>query len=64
MKFEVSEFIRDSKYTDVGNDYIRIEVEKKYTVSTWDDLQNLLMTIIDFSNGSVKFEVRKEAADE
>ena len=62
MKFIVTEFIK--KYMKVGDDYQYVEVEKNYTVNNWDDLQNMLMSLIDFSDGSIKFEVRKEAVDE
>lgn len=62
MRFTVIEFIK--KYMKVGDDYQYVEVEKKYTVNNWDDLQNMLMSLIDFSDGPIKFEVRKEAVDE
>jgi hypothetical protein len=39
-------------------------VEKYYTVNNWDDLQNLLMTLIDYSDVSIRFEVKKEVPDE
>jgi hypothetical protein len=48
----------------VGDDYQYVEVEKYYTVNNWDDLQNLLMTLIDYSDVSIRFEVKKEAPDE
>jgi hypothetical protein len=62
MKFTVTEFIK--KYMKIGDDYQYVEVEKKYSVNNWDDLQNMLMSLIDFSDGPIKFEVRKEAVDE
>ena len=62
MKFTVTEFIK--KYMKVGDDYQYVEVEKKYSVNNWDDLQNMLMSLIDFSDGPIKLEVRKEAVDE
>ena len=62
MKFVIIEFIK--KYMDINGKYQYVEVEKKYTAKTWDDLQNILMTLIDFSDGTIKFEVRKEAVDE
>jgi len=62
MKFTVIEFIK--KYMKIGDDYQYVEVEKKYSVKNWDDLQNIIMTLIDFSDGTIKFEVRKEAVDE
>ena len=62
MKFTVTEFIK--KYMKIGDDYQYVEVEKKYSVNNWDDLQNMLMSLIDFSDGPIKLEVRKEAVDE
>ena len=62
MKFTVIEFIRE--YVKVGDEYQWVEVQKRYTVKNWDDLQNIIMTLIDFSDGTIKFEVRKEAVDE
>ena len=58
VKFKVKEFITD--YVRVGDEYRSIEVEKKYEADNWDDLQNLLMTLIDFSTKAIKFEVEKE----
>ena len=62
MKFKVTEFIK--KYMKVGDDYQYVEVEKYYTVNNWDDLQNLLMTLIDYSDVSIRFEVKKEVPNE
>jgi hypothetical protein len=62
MTFKVTEFIK--KYMKVGDDYQYVEVEKYYTVNNWDDLQNLLMTLIDYSDVSIRFEVKKEVPDE
>lgn len=64
MKFKVTEFIKDYvKINDEGK-YDWIEVNKKYTATTWDDLTNLIMSMIDFTDGPIKFEVSKEAEDE
>ena len=57
MKFKVTEFIK--KYMRVEDSYHHIEVEKTYNLNNWDDLQNLLGTLIDYADGSIKFEVRK-----
>ena len=62
MKFKVTEFIK--KYMKVGDEYQYVEVEKKYIANTWDDLTNLIMSMMDFTDGSIKFEVKKEAEDE
>lgn len=58
MKFKVTEYI--SKYTKIDEHWRIVEVEKVYNVTNWDDLQNLLGTLIDFADKSIKFEVKKE----
>lgn len=58
LKFNVTQFIRD--YVKVGDEWRHVEVENKYTVDNYDDLQNLLLTLIDFGDGKLKFEVVKE----
>jgi hypothetical protein len=62
MKFKVIEYIK--KYMMVNEEYQYVEVEKYYSADNWDDLQNLLMTLIDFSDASIRFEVRKEVTNE
>ena len=57
MVFKVKQFIKD--YVKVGDEWRHIEVENKYTVNNYDDLQNLLLTLIDFGGGKLKFEVAK-----
>lgn len=63
MKFRVREYIR--KYARVGDKYDWVEVEKDYFPNTWDDLQNLIGTLVDYADGSIKFEIKKieEEAD-
>ena len=58
MVFKIKQFIPD--YVKVGDEWRHIEVENKYTVNNYDDLQNLLLTLIDFGDGKLKFEVEKE----
>lgn len=62
MKFKVIEYIK--KYMMVNEEYQYVEVEKYYSADSWDDLQTLLMTLIDFSDASTRFEVRKEVTNE
>ena len=58
MVFKVKQFIKD--YVKVGDEWRHIEVVNKYTVNNYDDLQNLLLTLIDFGDGKLKFEITKE----
>lgn len=62
MSFTLIEFIND--YVRVNDKYENVTIEKKYEMDSWDDLQNLLLTLIDFSTKTIKFEVRKEATNE
>lgn len=58
MVFKIKQFIPD--YVKVGDEWRHVEVENKYTVNNYDDLQTLLLTLIDFGDGKLKFEVTKE----
>lgn len=60
--FKVTQYIRD--YVKVGDEYRHVEAESKYRVKNYDDLQNLLLTLVDFADGRVKFEVAKEEVEE
>ena len=61
MRFKVTQYITD--YIKVGDEYRNVEVRNKFVVDTWDDLQNLFLTLIDFADSKVKFEVEKEVAE-
>lgn len=63
MKFKVTEYIRS--YTRMEDKWGYVEVEKHYYPNTWDDLQNLIGTLVDYADGSIKFEIKKieEEAD-
>lgn len=61
MRFKVTQYITD--YIKVGDEYRTVEVRNKFVVDTWDDLQNLFLTLIDFTDGKIKFEVEKEVAE-
>lgn len=61
MRFKVTQYITD--YVKVGEEYRTVEVRNKFVVDTWDDLQNLFLTLIDFTDGKIKFEVEKEVTE-
>lgn len=61
MEFKITEYIKD--YVKVGEEYQLIEAEKRYVTKNWDDLQNLIMTLIDFSSKTVKFSVTKKEVE-
>lgn len=62
MRFEVTQFISD--FVRVDEQYKTVEVKNKFVANNYDDLQNLLMTLIDFGDGKLKFEVTKEEVTE
>lgn len=62
MRFEVTQFISD--FVRVDEQYKTVEVKNKFVVNNYDDLTNLLLTLIDFGDGKLKFEVTKEEVTE
>lgn len=56
-KFTLTEIIR--KYTHINKEYGYVDVEKVYVCNNYDDLQNLILTLVDFGTGTLKFEVEK-----
>lgn len=61
-KFTLTEVIRD--YTHIKEEYGYVEVRKVYECSNYDDLQNIFLTLVDFSSGPLKFEITKEEVTE
>ena len=61
-KFTLTEIIRD--FTHIKEEYGYVEVKKVYECSNYDDLQNLFLTLVDFSDGPLKFEIQKEVIKE
>ena len=61
-RFTVKQIV--SNYVKVGEGYQTVEVKNTFEVDNFDDLQNLLMTLIDFSKNDTKFEVSKEEVEE
>lgn len=57
MRFYVTQYIPD--YIKVDDEWRHVEVQNKFIVNNYDDLQNLLLTLIDFGGGKLKFEVAK-----
>ena len=61
-RFTVTQIVSD--YVSVDGNYKNVEARNKFAVDNFDDLQNLIMTLIDFSKNNIKFEVSKEEVDE
>lgn len=63
-KFTLTEIIE--KYAHIEDKYGFVEVRKDYVVHNYDDLQNLILTLVDFSEEgkTLNFEIKKETFDE
>lgn len=57
MKFIFTETIKD--FTRIKEEYGYAEVKKVYECNTYDDLQNIFLTLVDFSTKKLSFEVEK-----
>lgn len=64
MEIKVKVFFRD--YVKVGDEYKHVEVGRPFFCSTFDDFQNLMATLVDFSAGGsvLRFEVEKTLKEE
>ena len=62
IRFEVTQFFKVC--AKFGDEWKLSEGQTNYTVDNWDDLQNLLMTLIDFGDDETKFKVRKQEVSE
>ena len=62
IRFEVTQFV--NVYAKFDNEWKISEGQTNYTVDNWDDLQNLLITLIDFGDDETKFRVRKQEVAE
>ena len=57
MKFILTETIKD--FTHIKEEYGYAEVKKAYECNTYDDLQNIFLTLVDFSTKKLNLEVEK-----
>ena len=62
IKFTLTEIIKD--FTHIEDKYGYVEIEKKYEVDNWDDIQNLFLTLLDFSTDELHIKVKKEIIEE
>lgn len=51
-------------YTHIDGDYKKAEVKQTFTCGTFDDLQNLVGTLVDFSTEPVRLEISKEVVED
>ena len=63
-KFTLTEIIRE--YTHIKEEYGYVDVKKVYVCYNFDDLQNLFLTLVDFTEDdkTLKVEIKKETFDE
>lgn len=62
MRFELEQKI--SGYTLVNDKYKSATLKQKFQCKNYDDLQNLFLTLVDFSEGTLDFSVKKIEEDE
>ena len=56
-KYIVTQYVRD--YIKVGDEWRNVEVECKYECENWDDLENLLLTLIS-NKDDIKLRIKTE----
>ena len=57
LKYTITQYVKD--YIKVGDEWRNVEVECDYVCHNWDDLENLLLTLICNKN-DIKFRVKTE----
>lgn len=60
-KFTLTEIIKE--FTHIEDKYGTVEVKKEYVVYNYDDLQNLILTLVDFGPDTMQFEIKKEVTE-
>ena len=61
-KFTVTQIIEG--YSRVDDEYKKVVTTQDFECNTFDDLQNLIMMMVDFSRKNVKFEIHKEEVED
>ena len=57
LKFTITQYISD--YIKVGDEYKHVEVKCDYECHNWDDLENLLLTLVCNKN-DIKLRIKRE----
>lgn len=55
MKYTVT--LMMSRYLKVGEEWQDVDVKRAFTLTSWDDAQNLIGYLVEGASGSVKFEI-------
>ena len=50
-------------YTPITEEYKRIEVDQNFECETFDDLKDIILTLVDYSTKDVKLEIHKEVIE-
>ena len=62
-KFRVTQSVEN--YTHVDEEYKKVEVKQDFECNTFDELQDLILTLVDYSaKNTVRFEVFKEEVED
>ena len=56
-KYTIIQYVRD--YVKIGDEWRNVEVECKYECENWDDLENLLLTLIS-NKDDIKLRIKTE----
>lgn len=57
MRFRLTETIKD--FVHIKEEYGYVEVKKTYECGTYDDLQDIFLTLVDYSTGKLRLEIEK-----
>ncbi len=57
MRFELEQKI--TEFTHIKEEYGSVTVKQTFHCKNYDDLQNIFLTLVDFSNGPLEFTVKK-----
>jgi hypothetical protein len=63
MRFKMTQFVKEY-VQKTEEEWGYVEVKQKFICPTYDDLQNLILTLVDCSSRSVKFEIEKEEVED
>ena len=61
MKYEITLMI--DAYTMIDGEYKRVEVEKKFVCSSWDEAKDLLGLLIEASESSLSFKIVRKGLE-
>lgn len=62
IKFDVRMMV--STYAKVGDEYQSVEATKKFIVHTYDDLQNLFLTLVESSDDTLHLKIDRKEVDD